>query len=283
MSPKASWLVTLLVAAALAGCSDDDGDNTSHQEECPDDHDAMSGDAMDGAMSGDAMDGTMDHSAHGHDCPTDGPPATVTLTGLPATATVYEKLSFQWVLDTEAEESHAMRTEVRVANASMAVTNETGPDAYGELVQQKEHQNFGPDTAFDATFTPEEEGTYYFRAYAVVSGVHVWSEESAVEVGPVQPTGDSTTVTVDAGSAVTGATLDGATITVGDGIVIQNDDLIEHAFTFTPEGGGDGFTENVAAGESSNAIVFLTLGSWDFQSDSGAQAVTGSVQVNKPA
>lgn len=240
----------------LAGCSDGDDDAAPTVQECE-------------------TDGLVLNETQGV-CVAPPPVATVTLEGLPDTVQAYDTIGFQWILDTYKPENHAMSTQARVATESTPADNTTRPEEFGELVTEMEHQNFAPGQSYDAEYQPTEPGTYYFRAYAVVETVHVWSDEVAVQVTEVAPTGETTTVTLDTGAGVQGTDLGETAIAIGDAVVFQNDDLVEHTLTSTT--GDPAFEVAVAAGAASDPVDFLVPGTWGYTSDA-PQPPTGSIRV----
>lgn len=267
-------IALLLSSAALAGCTGDGDDEPQPLTEA--DCEAQ------GLVLGENE--TFDNETGEHHtepaCVEPGPPATLTIEGLPANASAYAQVSFQWALGTEEEESHAMRTEVRVATESTPADERTKPDDWGESVALKEHQNFVDGQSYDATFSTDTPGTYHFRAYGLVSQTNVWSEEYVLTVDPIEPTGTTHTVTLSGGGLPQVSSADPAdlTIALGDAVAWETDDPAGD-WTVHSLSGPESF-ETTAGGD---AVTFLVPGSYTWEGDGTAGMVEGSITVEAPS
>lgn len=263
----------LLATTILAGCADDEPHSHGVIYTCGD------GTVVDSANF------TEHHEANftiEEQCPLPPPPAiSVVLTLSNASPFAFEPVSATWEITPLLPEGHSMLTELRVASAPGEGL--AGPDTFGEVVDKREHQN--TPASFDGEWVPPAAGVYYLRAYAENQGAHFWSEPVMAEVVPVEPTGVVHTITVGAGGPA--ATLDppSLSMTVGDAVVWQNDDVISRRFVNTT--GPLGFdTGDIGAGEASEAIVLLAPGVYEYVSRDqleGLEQLTGTIQVNLPA
>lgn len=263
-----------LTVLALAGCTDgDDGPPDPLTEaDCE----------AQGLVLG--QNETFDNETGEHTtepaCVSPAPPATLTIDGLPDAVPAYAQVSFQWVLWTEAEESHAMRTEVRVATESTPADERTRPDDWGESVALKEHQNFVDGQSYDATFSTDTPGTYHFRSYGLVSQTNVWSQEYVLTVDRIEPTGTTHTVTVSGGGLPEASSADpeDLTIALGDAVAWTTDDPAGD-WTVHSTSGPESF-ETTAGGD---AVTFLVPGTYGWEADGTAGAVEGSITVEPPS
>ncbi len=227
-----------------------------------------------------------DHGAHGEElaCVPAGPVAAVTLTGMPASTMAYSPVSFEWVLNTETdEELHAMDTQVRVSSESVAADALGTPDTYGDMVSQFEHQNFFDGQTYNGSFVTDVPGTYYFRAYAVVSGENLWSDEVALEVTEVQPTGTTHTITCDNGGAQSLGSCDpdDLDIVLGDAVEWANGNMGGvGSWTIHKVSGPDGQEIDTTAG--GEAVIFRVPGAYVFEADGDLGNVEGSITVSVP-
>ncbi|MFO1534793.1 MAG: hypothetical protein ABR586_03945 [Thermoplasmatota archaeon] len=216
-------------------------------------------------------------------------PPSVALVNLPAGMTAYFPAVASWtVLPGNYTGGHSMLTQVRWSTHAMEVEKLTRPDDYGKVVQQYAHQAV-PGT-FDAKLKFETPGTYYLRAYAQVRGdglpdTDYWSPEVKLVVSPVNATGKATEVVHQLGPAVAGQ---GGTLTpssvqaaLGDAVILVNEDLQGHTFTFSGVCKHDPVT--VASDGRSEPIVMLVPGSCKATTDDPAGSQQLTVNVAEPA
>lgn len=254
-------MVALLLAVALSGCTSS-GDDPLTAEDCE----------AQGLVLFDPSEGTMEHehddeASEDHHAepscvePETGPRGSVALGGVPATTSRFSTLPLTWTLGTTLDgEDHAMLSEIRFSTEPLTDTSAKSTD-WGEQVAVKEHQNFFDGKTFQTNHTFETEGTFYFRAFALIGGVNLWSGEAMVTVGPVAETGVVHVVTVSGSGPQAELDKSSLTINVGDKVQFVNDDLLERTFT------GNGFEETVAAnGGTSAELLFLEPGSVSYDS-----------------
>lgn len=270
-------LVALTLATmALAGCSGDDGHGGISDVTCPD------GTVVTGAQ----IEADEHHHEDGFDVKSLCPVApAVSFTGLPPSLQVYSSAAFEWAVDPgSVQHGHSMLTAIRYSLAPVADADAT-LETYSKEVLKKEHQDL--PVAFRGNLTFNVPGKVYLRAYAQVQGtdfnrIEVWSHEVTLDVLPVQPTGNNTTVTHTLGPL---DPLDPAELTLGlgDGVVFKNDDLVTHTLTATSGPSGSVACELEADGQGgvSEACVFLVPGSYTFETDD-VQAKTLKVSVPIP-
>lgn len=286
------WALALaLLVTALAGCAEDEEpkDEGPTAAECEaqglvlGERDVMT----DGMAGNDSVDG-MDHSDHmDHEtepaCVSPGPPATVRIDGLPSSVQAYTPVTFDWVLETDAEESHAMRTEVRFdtevnVGACDPDAELQKPDDWGESAALKEHQNFVDGQSYNGTFTPTEPGNYCFRGYALVSQTNVWSDVYMLNVTAVQPTGVTHTVTASGGgsSALGGLDAQDLPIALGDAVAWETDDP---AGSYSITGTGP---ESFSTSTGGDAVTFLIPGSYSYDAEGTLGTFSGTITVTAP-
>ena len=131
-------------------------------------------------------------------------------------------------------------------------------------------------------------GTVYVRAYAQVQGdgydrVEVWSDEVALNVTPVQPTGVTHTVTHGAGpiGELDPNEVDAA---LGDALAFDNQDLLDHTLEMTSAPPGSTPCDLEAAGQSVSATtcMFDVPGKYTFATQGDAQPKSLTVNVAQP-
>ncbi len=225
---KVLAMVALLTLVGLAGCSSNDNGPATHT--CRD---------------GGVVDLGPEPRAEGFNPETicyERVPPTVRLGASSYTVGVYRTLSIGWTVENgTVPEGHTMLTSIRLSHHSMAVDNLTGPDGYGvkELLRV-EHQNlpgsFNLTTAADDFSDATLVGTRYLRAYATIQGegVHAkdfWSDEIAINITGVQPTGTTHTIVHGPGGFQGRLTPAAVSAKLGDAIVFQNADVVSHLFT----------------------------------------------------
>lgn len=191
------WLVALLAAVALAGCSSDDAPKQSAEDLC---------------------DGYLD--AEGV-CQAHVEPAIV-LTGLPETVSAYVTTPFAWALDNgtrglPGEPVHSMDSRIIAFTDGTVPTNATGPDVGTEIAKQ-EHKNL-PD-AFEGQFTWAMPGeTVTLWGYMLIDAVNTWNELLTISVIEPPATGTVHTITIEQGPPPALAEGDNdITIFVGDAV-----------------------------------------------------------------
>lgn len=266
-----------LVTLALAGCSGGSDHQGLDDVACPDGTLVKGSDLED-------LDGHHDADFDATEaCPT---PPQVTLSGLPATLQVYGTSSFNWTVDPgSVAHGHSMLTAIRYSMTSVPDAS-ASLDNYSKEAVKKEHQDL--PVALRGNLTFNVPGMIYLRAYAQVQGDgyerrDVWSPEVALEILPVQPTGVTHTVTHAMGPL---GELDpnSLTIDLGDAVVFENADLVEH--TLTADGGPAGSVacSMTAAGNNgvSDPCIFVVPGSYSYTSDD-VQSKRLTVNVRLPS
>jgi hypothetical protein len=269
---------TALFAVALAGCSDDGaGDEpeitTVYCESIGlilGEHEVMTGE-------GDAMEPHMEPA-----CVDPGPPATVTVEGVPASVQAYTPVTVTWVLHTSFAEAHAMRTDVRFdtqANVGAECTPQDElqmPDAWGMELGKAEHQNFEDGKGYTATWTPTEPGMYCLRGYALVSQTNIWSEPVTVDVTPVQATGVTHDVSIEPFGPLGDLSPAAITIGLGDAVVWTDNDPVD-SFAIASSSGPASFTTTPGT-----AVVFVIPGSYAYTATGTFGTHMGQVAVTAP-
>lgn len=275
---QAFLAVLALAALALSGCSGGDGGHTSLTDfTCPD---------------GSIVTAAQQEADEAHHADTFDPltlcpiPPQVLLQGLPATLGAYRNAAFTWVVDPgSVTAGHSMLTSIRYGDASVATVGAV-EDYANELVK-KEHQDLPVTFKGNLTFT--QAGTVYLRAYAQVQGENyarrdVWSDEVAIEILPVTPTGTVHTVT-----HATGLTLGEVTpaepvdAVLGDAVQFNNEDLASHTLTLASGPKGAPCAEITAgATETSAACVLDVPGTYSWRTDD-QQPKTVEIRVAVPA
>lgn len=281
MDAKTLWTTLAVAAVALAGCADE-GDDTPAltEEDCA----ALGLVLGEEEVMHESDNGTMEHHSEPA-CVPAGPPATVTVQGVPATVQAYTPIDVTWVLNTQKDEAHAMRTDVRFDTQANVGTDCTPaadlqkPDDWGQELGKAEHQNFEDGQSYSATWTPAEPGMYCFRAYALVSQTNVWSEAVTVEVTEVQPTGTTHTVTIMGPGPFGSMAPADLAITLGDAVDWANEDL--DAYTISSTTGPEAFTTTPGT-----PFTFLVPGSWSYEATGdflgSAGSYSGTITVTAP-
>lgn len=260
---KTLLVIVPLLAAALAGCSGDDGGHATLSDfTCPD-----------GAI----VTAAQQEAAESHHDAVFDPAAlcpvapVVKLEGLPATLGVYRNAPFTWVVDPgSVAHGHSMLTSIRFATTSVPAP--AAMTDYATEVIKREHQDLPVTFKGNLTFT--QAGTVYVRAYAQVQGEgyarrDVWSEEVVLQIQPVAPTGNVVTVTHGPGLFLATVTpAEPVDAVLGDAIQLTNDDLAPHSLTL--ESGPQGAScPEISAGEgaSSAACVLQVPGTYTWKTD----------------
>lgn len=210
------------------------------------------------------------------ECVEPAPPARVDVLGLPDSVETRTVVDFTWVLHTDAQQSHTMRTEVRFSTESIADEELGGPDDWGESAAMREHQNFVDGQSYDGTWIPDAPGTYYFRAYAVVDATHVWGPEHTVAAVEPGPTGVTHAVTVTACGVPGVGGLEPADLAIarGDAVSWTSGDPDTYAITST-NGPADFSTAT-----GGDAVTFMVPGSYTYEAIGTLEtACTGSIEV----
>lgn len=252
---KAVLVAAIAVSLAMAGCA---------------------GEPEGTAPTGDPCAGGG--TAAGCQPPTPPTPPSVELTGLPAQATAYAQVPFSWSLQNHSvARAHSLLTSVRVSSTSVPDSYLAGPDSFGSEVAKHEHQDL--PVTYQGTLQVKRAGTVYVRAYATIGGADYWSAEAAVSIGPVEPTGVVKAVTHTAGAFA--GTMEPADqmLQLGDAVVLANDDIVDHVFTFDPPVHDP---MSVAGQSDSEPVVFLAPGTVRIMSDD-VQPLEATVDVRAPA
>lgn len=169
-------------------------------------------------------------------CPAPPPPKPPSIQfEAPQDLRIYRPFSFEWSLDAgNYTGGHSMNSQVRLSTVPVADASLAGVDSYGIEVAKKEHQNLPVSLSQEYTF--KEPGTYYVRVYATIladklDSKDYWTPEYVLVVADVTPTGNNTTVTHAVGNVAGKVAPDTLDLRLGDGIILKNDDLVDHVFT----------------------------------------------------
>lgn len=260
------WTALVFLSVSLAGCSDGGGEKADPTSLC---------------------DGIYEDGV----CTPHVEPRVV-VEGLPDSFSAYSKATFTWRLDngTRGEPGapvHSMDSRILVDTEAGTVTNATGPDDWGQEVAREQHQNL--PGSFQASLSWEEPATLYLKGFMLIDGENVWTDLGTVDVTEVQPTGKETTITVEQGPPPALAS-SGASITVGDHVVFQNDSPVDYTAVITC-GGAEMAPVAVPMQASSQQVLFLVPGSCDYVlhsafGDNGVDPdpleLTGTINVNAP-
>lgn len=225
---------------------------------------------------------------------------SMAILGLPAQLTAYTPGTFAWELrngtyGTKGDPAHSMLSMIRLATSPVpdAELAGKGPEAYGKEVDglKREHQNL-PSERFTGALTLDTPGSYYVRGYMQVRApglangteLNVWTSESKVTVMPVQPSGATHTATHSPGAAAGEFKADTATYALGDAVILDNQDALEHTFTFEGPGGATLPDVKVAMLAKSDPVALLKPGSWRIHVDETVpnQAKTLELTVTAP-
>lgn len=260
-------LAFLLVAVALAGCTDNNA--SSGEPTCPPE--------------------THFRDAEGACVPHVEP--RMSIEGLPAAIEQYQAVSFTWALDNGTRGApgapvHSMDSRILLGNATEPVTNTTGPDDWGTQIAREEHQNLPGQ--FEASFSWEAPETLAVRGYMRIDGEHLWYDLGTLIVEPVSATGNTTTISISGTPPSLSESNVG--IRIGDGVSWDNENtLYGYTIEFSCNNGVTVDPVEVPAGGSSAAVVFLELTNCDYTatttgSGSGLTQgdLSGKLNVNKP-
>src|SRR5688572_5129166 len=274
-------LVTLLIlATALAGCSGGDGkDGGDGPVTCPD------GRVVEPAEGHGHGDG---NGTEGEDTEPVDPcfvAPSVQVTGLAATLGAYATDTFQWTVHNGSVASgHSMLGSLRYSTEPADPATLAGADSWGTELVKKEHNNL-PAT-FDGTIRFDVPGVYYVRVYAQVRGEgfsdhDYWSGEFQLNVTPVQATGRTVTVTHGPGNFLGELDQVELDLALGDGLILSNQDVTAHTFTFGP---GCPRSEDLSVedGAESEPLLFTEPGQCQVSTDD-VQPQTLTVHVAAPA
>lgn len=199
----------------------------------------------------------------------------VTITEYPEGVETSSEINVTWdvAVKATANESSDSATfdEVGLVYSGNATASGENVSDYPNVTGQQ--SDVGPGT-FTATFTVDEPGTIYVRAYASVGEFTKFSDTVEIDVGG--GAGDNNTVMITDGPLPHLATYDPATMTIsaGDSVVWHNEDDATHTAT------GEGFdTGDVASGEYSEPIVFDEPGEYPYECSYHPQTMQGSIIV----
>jgi len=244
----------LVLAAALSGCTSDPEPMTFT---CP---------------GGATVTVPANMTAQPQDaCPKAPPPKPPSIAFQPPQELrIYRPFSFAWSLDAGNHTGgHSMDSQVRLSTVSVADGALAGPESYGMEIAKKEHQNLPVSLSQEYTF--KVPGMYYVRVYATIlaDGLEsrdYWTPEHMLMVADVAPSGNNTTVTHAVGNVAGKVAPDTLDLRLGDGIILKNDDLVDHVFTpQSCEEHKDPVT--VAKTSSSPVILFKAPGTCVFKTD----------------
>lgn len=223
----------------------------------------------------------MDEMTGEERCGTAAPKIDIQLAVDGLGVTAYKPFTYSWTLFTTAEESHTMRTEVRFAMESADSSTLTGGDSFGNRMTLFEHQNFKDGRQLDGEFMFEEPGTYYMRAFALVSGENYWTEEYVLTVGDVEPTGVTHEITIAPGGPLGGPNVTDLKITIGDAVVFVNENpLLDLSIEATNPAGA--FSTSAPAGGSSEPLLIFSTGTYTYEASNDVDSSSGTIAVSAP-
>lgn len=278
----------LTLGLLLAGCSGNGGESsTTAGPSC----------ANAGPNHGDGHN----HASHAAGC--DGnrtlAPPSVRLDTAPASVQVYRSINVTWtILPGEYTKGHSMLSKVMLSHHSVPTSELVGPDSYGvKEIGRTEHADLADGTGKTVTvtspagtFSPDLQGTRYIRVYAQIRAEGLedkdyWSDEVAINVTAVQPTGVTHTVTHGAGGFQGGLDPDEVNARLGDALSFANEDVVEHTFTLASGPAGCPFAPiKVPAGvptaaPPSTPVLLLCPGSFSFETDDVPTMLTVAINV----
>lgn len=275
---KALLSASLLLALALAGCQDKGAGHAAEPVTCPDGT-VLSAEDIENLT---AEQGT-DHHAGGFDatalCPVE---PSVTLEGIPASLQAFTQATFQWsVAGGSIKGAHSMLTSIRYSMASVPDSGLTEVGKYPSELIKREHQAL--PVAYNGTLSFAKPGVVYLRAYATVQGEGVpaadyWSDEVALEVTEVEPTGTVHTIVKGPGDFLSAPSPATTSALLGDAIELDNQEPVPRTCSFK---GGPAQVEALsAAGQArSNQVLLLVPGAYEFSCDT-AQPTGFAVNVS---
>lgn len=260
--------LALFAALALAGCSGDD-EHTPDAVTCPDGT-ILAGEQIE------ELEGHHDASFNATaQCPVK---PSVTLTGIPANLTAFQKAAFRWSLDNgSVHHAHSMLTSIRYGDSSVPDRDLTAVTKYPTELIKREHQDLPVTYVGNLSFA--KLGKVYIRAYAEIKGEDYWSPEVVLEITQVPPTGTVVEVTHSPGDVAGSITPDVVDIKLGDAVRLVNDDVVPHSCE--PQGGPvamDTFSAD-GQGGASDPQVFVVPGSYTFQCNELVQPKSFTVNV----
>lgn len=283
-------VLLLTLGLLLAGCSGGGGgSSTTTGGSCP--------------SSG------MGHSDGHHEHPSSGcvgnqtrAPPTVRLDSAPTSVELYKSINVTWtILPGGYTKGHSMLAMVMLSHHSVPDRELMGPDSYGvKEIGRTEHAELEDGTGKTVTvtspagtFTPDLQGTRYLRVYAQIRAEGIedkdyWSDEVAINITAVQPTGVTHTVTHGVGGFQ--GKLDPAIVTarLGDTLSFANDDVVEHTFTLASGPASCTLSTTTVevpaavpeAAPPSTPIPLVCPGSYSFETDDVPTKLTVAVNVS---
>ena len=271
---KAFAPIALVLALALAGCSDDEDGHALDPVTCPDGT-VLSADEVE--QMSDAMG--HDHHAGGFNatalCPV---PPSVTLEGIPPSLQAFKTASFRWSLDNGSlHHAHSMITSIRYHTASVPDSELGAATKYPNELIKREHQDL--PVAYQGNLSFSKVGTVYLRAYAEIGGEPYWSDEVRLNVTQVPATGTVHMVTKQPGDLLTPVTPNAIEAVIGDGIQLDNQDVKAHSCEMAS---GPTAVDAVAAEQQamSNVVLLLVPGTYVFGCDEAVQPSSFTVNVS---
>ena len=263
---KALLSLVILAALALAGCGEKE--DAPEPVTCPDGT----------VLAAEDIEAIADHHHEGFNATAHCPVApSVRLEGVPASLPSYQAGAFSWTLDNGTlHHAHSMLTSIRYSESSVPDSELTEVTKYPSELIKREHQDL-PIT-YRGNLTFGKVGTVYLRAYMEVAGEDYWSDEVALEVTPVQPTGTVVEFTIPAGAGVAGDVSPAeAILKLGDAVKVVNEDVAPRTCTRT-----SGPAETAALGDGEGAAesyVMVVPGTYEYSCDT-LQPTSFKVIVN---
>lgn len=280
-------LAALLSAAlALAGCTDDGGGPEYEAVTCPDGT-VLTPEQVEAAMENHSMDG-HDHGAMAgagnatesvadQVCPV---PPSVSLEGIPASLQAFRSAPFRWSLDMGSlDHAHSMLTSIRWGDRSVPERDLTNVNKYPNELIKREHQDL--PVSYQGNLTFAKVGTVYLRAYAQIQGADYWSEEVALNVTPVPPTGTVHDVTHGPGDFLSPPDPAEVSAVLGDAVRLVNEDPVAPRTCSFSSGPSAVNPLSAPAGGASEPVLLVVPGVYEFTCDEvgGAQSFRVNVAI----
>ncbi len=258
------WIALVVLATALAGCSDDTKAPVDPATEC------------DGIYADDVCTPHVE--------------PRITVSGLPPSIGAYSTVAFEWSIDngtrgTASEPVHSMDSRILVSNEAGTVSNMTGPDEWGMELAREQHQNL--PGSFEASLSWETMEMLYLRGYMLIEGENVWTDLGTINITAVEPTGKVAVVSIE--GVPPGLDESTVGIVVGDAFMISNGQPTDYTAVFDCSNGVSVPELAVPASGDSDVVLFdaptscsYTLQPALLSGSSSPLDIDGTVNVNRP-
>ena len=124
----------------------------------------------------------------------------ITVLSAPTTAEAGQEISFSWRI--EGLETTIPHTAIHFDYSSNPgaydVEVTPGASGYGSLTPDFASGEFSIPDEFSATVTPDQTGTLYYRAHAIIDGKNYWTNERSIAVSEVMQLPSVEEFTIDA-------------------------------------------------------------------------------------